>query len=510
MTESSPPSSATADPATADPASRPAPAPPAPRPSLGRIAAVVVGSAVLPGSGHLAAGSRRAGRAILAVVVVLLLAAAVGLVLALREPGTAASLAVRPGWLTAALWGVPVLAAAWIAVVVHGAMTARPGRRGLPGRALAAVLAAVLVALIAVPAGVLTRNASVQLAFVRDVFADGPAPVTGGGGTAAAPEEPLADGRLDVLLIGSDAGPDRTGVRTDTVILASLDTRTGRTVLFTLPRNLERVPFTPGSVMAQQFPRGFSCGDECLLNAIYRWGEDHPALFAGDPHPGVTALESGVSAALGLPIDNYALVDLAGFEKLVDALGGVTIRVERDLPIGGLDAEGNHVKPSGYVYAGLQRMDGETALAYARSRSDSSDYERVQRQRCLLGALQRQADPSTLLTRFQAVAGATEDALETDIPRSVLPDLVKLAFKVKQRPVESLTFTPPLINVGRPDYAQIQALVQAALVPPAATPVPSPPPVVTPPPSAPGTATPSPEATVPSTPVPVDQVCSYS
>ena len=51
-------------------------------------------------------------------------------------------------------------------------------------------------------------------------------------------------------------------------MLASPDTRTGATVLFTLPRNLERVPFTPGSVMAQPWPRGFDCGDVCLLYAI--------------------------------------------------------------------------------------------------------------------------------------------------------------------------------------------------------------------------------------------------
>ncbi len=230
---------------------------------------------------------------------------------------------------------------------------------------------------------------------------------------------------------------------------------------------------------------------------------EHPRLFPGDPDPGMTALVSAVTATLGVPVDYHAIVDLNGFAKIVDALGGVTLRVDRRLPIGGLSASGQHVAPSGYIPAGLQQMDGQTALWYARSRSDSSDYERVLRQRCLIGAIQRQADPATLLTSYQALATSTADALQTDIPRSLLPALVKLAFKVKKQPVEGLAFTPPLVNTGRPDFAAIRGYVQQALQPRAATP--------SPPPATPGVPPASPPATpAPSQPVSVDQVCSYS
>ncbi|HEU0102538.1 MAG TPA: LCP family protein [Mycobacteriales bacterium] len=494
--------------------------PASPQPaSLPRIASLVFRSALLPGTGHLATGHRRWGRVILAVALVVLAAGVATAVVAVVSPATAASYTVRPRWLWALRWGSIVLAVAWVVVILRSAVLARPGSRGTAGRLVAGGLALVLAVAVAVPAAFVTHYADVQLAFVQDVFHDS-TPMAGGA-VAQAPSALARKGRLNVLLVGSDAGPDRTGVRTDTLVLASLDTRTGRSVLFTLPRNLERVPFAPGSVMAREFPRGFVCGGDCLLNAVYGWGADHPMLFPGDPDPGMTALRSAVSEILGLTIDYDAFVDLAGFSALVDALGGVTIRVERRLPIGGLDADGNQVRPSGHIEPGLQRMDGEKALAYARSRSDSSDYERVQRQRCLLGALQRQADPGTLLTNFQQLATSTADALQTDIPRSLLPDLVKLAFKVKEQPILSLTFTPPLIDTNRPDFAAIRGYVQAALVP---APSPSPTidgpttggPTAAPTTPAPGAPAPGPSASPPAgattgpAPVSVDDVCSYS
>lgn len=478
-------------------------------PSLPRLVGIVARSAILPGWGHLSLGRRRSGRLILAASLLVLAGLVAAVVFALRSPDTAASWTVRPRLLMALRWTALGVGAAWVGVIMRSAVLARPGTRGAAGRLVAGATSLALAAVVLLPAVEVTRYADVQRDFVTKVFHKSATAQAAGAGEAGATSLSVR-GRLNVLLIGSDAGPDRRGVRTDTIVLASTDTRTGRTVLFTLPRNLERAPFAPGSVMAREFPRGFSCRSVCLLNAVYQWGVDHADLFPGDPTPGITALESAVSATLGLYIDDYALVDLAGFERLVDALGGVTIRVERRLPIGGLDADGNHVRPSGHVEAGLQHMSGATALAYARSRSDSSDYERVLRQRCLIGALQRQSEPRNLLANFSKVADSTADALQTDIPRQQLPDLVKLAFQVKSRPIESLPFTPPLIDVTEPDIAKIHGLVQAALVPPPpASPAPGP---VTPPPGPTPPAAPAPGASPPpsSTPVAVDQVCAYS
>ncbi len=105
-------------------------------------------------------------------------------------------------------------------------------------------------------------------------------------------------------------------------------------------------------------------------------------------------------------------------------------------------------------------------LWYARSRAESlrGDYDRIDRQRCLIGALARQAQPQTLLRNYQKLASAADDAVDTDISRSVLADLVTLARRVKTQPIRSLTLTPPLVpNTADPDIKEIRSLVRRAI-----------------------------------------------
>ncbi len=237
-------------------------------------------------------------------------------------------------------------------------------------------------------------------------------------------------------------------------------------MLFSLPRNLEDFPFARGSVMARQFPKGYrACGaaglHECLLNSVYTWGQQHPHLFPGEKDPGATALSSPVAGILGQPVEYWALVDLRGFRRVIDALGGVTVRVEQRLPIGGV---GGPV--TGYIEPGVRRLDGYEALWYARSRAENlrGDYDRIDRQRCLLGALARQVQPATVLRRYHEVASATDGAVDTNIPRQVLADLVTLGQRVKGSSIRSLTLTSPLVpNTADPDIDQIRALVRRAL-----------------------------------------------
>ena len=194
--------------------------------------------------------------------------------------------------------------------------------------------------------------------------------------------------------------------------MASVDTRTAATTLFALPRNIEHAPFPPGSPAAARFPRGFhdrrapDSGDY-LLNNVVGYGRAHLALAPAGPTAdrGVNLLMSSVSTMLGLPIAHYVAVDMDGLAALIDALGGVTVDVGPEpLPIGGVTYSGRHVTPDGYVPAGVQHLDGEQALWFARSRRDSDDYDRMARQRCLIGAVLAQKRPSDVVARFRAVA----------------------------------------------------------------------------------------------------------
>ncbi|WP_181782428.1 LCP family protein, partial [Pseudonocardia pini] len=272
----------------------------------------------------------------------------------------------------------------------------------------------------------------------------------------------------------------RTGTRTDTMMLASIDTKTGRTTLFGLPRNIQRAEFPPGSPMAEEFPNGFHdpsdpLSGNYLLNAVYAYAHEHPALAPSGPTDdiGKNLLQSTISYMTGLPIDYYLEVNMAGFSSLVDAVGGVTVNVgPTPIPINGVTADGRHVKPDGYIQPGVQTLDGEQALWFARSRRDSTDYDRMSRQRCLINAVLEQKSPTDLITRFQSVAQATKDNVDTNLPQEVLPALATLAGDGFS--LQSISFDPSLpdpnesdgrFDTGRPDVEYMQQVVRDGPVP---------------------------------------------
>jgi LCP family protein required for cell wall assembly len=297
-----------------------------------------------------------------------------------------------------------------------------------------------------------------------------------------------------VLLLGSDAGPDRVGARTDTIMVASIDTRTAATILIGLPRNIEHAPFPPGTPMAARFPDGFhnphspTSGDY-LINNITEYGNEHPDLTPAGPttHRGLNLLMSSVSYLLALPLDYSVEVDMAGLAAIIDALGGVTVDVGPvPLPIGGVTYDGRHVTPDGYVPAGVQHLNGNQALWFARSRRNSDDYDRMARQRCLIDAVLTQNRPLDVITHFQAVAEATANSITTDIPQTLLPALLTVADQHRPLHLQAISFDPNLpdptaphgrFNPAEPDIPYIRRLVSAAV---SATPTPSPAPTITP------------------------------
>jgi hypothetical protein len=214
-------------------------------------------------------------------------------------------------------------------------------------------------------------------------------------------------------------------------------------------------------------------------------------------------------------------VNLDGFEDLIDAMGGIRLTVERRIPIGGgerLSSTGRVVGTypvTGYVEPGVdQLLDGYHAEWYARSRWQSDNNDRMNRQRCLVNAAVKQYSVFDLARAFPQLAASAEQDVSTDIPAGRLSAFVELGQKVKEAPLRTLSFNEPLISTGSPDYDQIHSLVQAALVPPAPAPAsPSPTPTTPSPSSSPTDeptdgATPSPTESVPSgEAVAADSVC---
>ncbi|NND84401.1 MAG: hypothetical protein HKN46_04550, partial [Acidimicrobiia bacterium] len=261
---------------------------------------------------------------------------------------------------------------------------------------------------------------------------------------------------LVLLLMGGDGGPDRDGVRTDAMLVVAVRSEDAAISVFSLPRNLRGFPFPDGE------------GFDDILNAAYRFGEEHPERFPG-PDPGASALRGIAEAVLGVEVDHHLLVDFEAFRAGVDALGGVTLFVRQTITYPGFRlADGSRVDM--VIDEGVQELDGDMALAYVRSRQEGTDYGRMERQRCVLTGLLAQAEPARALVALPSLLGTFETTVSTDIPRDVLADMVTLLADVDLDRVGLISFGPPAWHSGWiaggwpiPDVPRMQEAVQTAL-----------------------------------------------
>jgi LCP family protein required for cell wall assembly len=376
-------------------------------------------------------------------------------------------LAVSPTGLLLIIVAAVGLAVVWALVVIAQYRVLAPDSTTRGQHLLGSLLVTLLALGVAAPAFEAAHLASVQRNLITGLFGDDVQSATVPDGAAANPWG--SKDRVNVLLLGGDGGDDRTGVRTDTVIVASIDTDTGATTTFSLPRNLEELPFPEDSPLHDVYPDGFDAGaeSESLLNAVYRNGPAaHPDILGATDNPGADFLKLGVGEALGLTIDYYVMVNLDGFSQLIDALGGITVNVNYYVPIGG-EPTLKYLPDDYFVPGPNQHMDGWHALAFARGRYGLTDYQRMDRQRCMINAIVSAADPMTLLTRYQQIAATTQDIVSTDIPQGVVGDFADLALKVKDAGIRSVVFDDSVIKPAYPDYDKIRGLVEDALHPPA-------------------------------------------
>jgi LCP family protein required for cell wall assembly len=257
------------------------------------------------------------------------------------------------------------------------------------------------------------------------------------------PEVPgwAADGRFDVLLLGADSGPGRFGLRTDTIILASVEVRTGRAALFGIPRNLYNVPLPTESAHAFQcrcFPAFFF--------GLYKYASDHPALFPGnDEQRGLRAVAGSVEELTGIELDGLVLIDLHGFIDLIDAIGGLDITVPERIVDNAYPKEDGSGDIRIVIEAGRQHMDGTQALRFARTRHQDDDYHRMGRQQQVLVALRKQMNVCSLLPHIPELVDIAKRTLTTDIRYGELPTLLELAARVDSDRIARTAFTPPEI-----------------------------------------------------------------
>ncbi|WP_176451568.1 LCP family protein [Enemella dayhoffiae] len=431
----------------------------------------------LPGLGLVRGGVRLIGWVIFGAFAVLL--AVLG-IWALADRGSLLALGLNTTLLKALVVILPLVALGWAALIVITHLRLRPRRLSPAQRGLGSALVGLLCLTITAPLAVAARYSFDQTRLVDTVFKRGD-DIRSGTAPRLEKGDPWRNKpRVNILLLGGDAGRDRTGTRTDTVIVASIDTRTGDTVLVSLPRNTARMPFPVDSPLHQYYPDGFTEGDgndlEFMLNEIYEnVPQNVPADVLGPTdNLGADALKLAVGEGTGLKIDYFVLIQLGGFNKLIDALGGVTVNINTWVAIGGQTDAG--IKPVGALRPGPnQHLNGAEAAWYARGRYGSDDFQRMDRQRCVIDAVIRQANPANMLVRYEAVAREGKEVVITDLPQEILPAIVDLSLRVQQGKTRSIVFKNGEEGFfsSNPDFAKVRARVAAAITPPA-TPTPTP------------------------------------
>ena len=429
-------------------------------------------SALVPGLGLIIGGRRRLGAFVLTLTLGLV---GFGVYIGLTRRDEVLAAAVVPSRLLVTSLAIGVLAFVWIVVIVGSHRLLRPATGGAGGRAVGAVLVGMLCFGIAAPAAVGVQNVLAQRDLVQNVFVSQEESKSATRPQTVNVKDPWEDRpRLNLLLLGGDDGKGRIGVRTDTVIVASIDTKTGDTALISMPRQLTFMPFPEDSPLHEIYPNGFGQEGlslegrlEWMLTAMYQnIPQLHPGILGPSDNEGADVIKQSVGEATGLKIDYYLQVNLQGFDEIVDALGGITVNVNERVAMGGISS--SHIPPSQWIEPGPnQHLDGFHALWFARGRYGADDDQRQIRQRCAIKGIVDAADPATLVTKYQAIAKAGKHLLRTDIPQELLPALVQLGLKVKSGTVSNVSLDVSKLRLKylHPDYEALRQTVEKALAP---------------------------------------------
>jgi len=254
-----------------------------------------------------------------------------------------------------------------------------------------------------------------------------------------AKEEDLPDlakkERATILLLGIDQRRDEAGPwRTDTMIVLTVDPATNTAGMLSIPRDLwVTVP-------------GFG---EHKINTAHFIGD-----VEGYPGGGPALAKKTVRNLLGVPIDYYVRVNFTGFERLIDAIGGITVDVEKPIDDDKYP-DGNYGYTEVHIPAGIQHMDGKTSLQYARSRHGTSDYDRSRRQQKIS------------IDRIPEILRIVGDSVQTDLNLSELTTLAGVAREIELESIKTAAIdesttqpatTPSGMWVAIPDRDAIRQL----------------------------------------------------
>jgi LCP family protein required for cell wall assembly len=390
-----------------------------------------------PGLGHWYAGRNRTA-ALFAIPVIGI--ALVLLLQAIGSPGQLASLLLTPSSALTVVILIGLLAA-WRLLAIADAMTIGDARSPLRHRPTLITFSA-LALVVLVMHGAMGYAAwafydATSRIFVGEASPDGsPIPSIVPGATVDPDAEyevaPIstpetASARINILLTGIDAAATRRNELTDTLMVVSIDPTNGNVAMISFPRDITQFPLVDGRTF-----RG-------KINSFMSYARRNPSEFPEGP---LTSLVREMSFLLGAPIHYYAAIDLAGFRRMIDLVGGVTVNNQRainDPRYDWLDGTAGFT-----LSAGKHHLDGRTALAYVRSRQGvgDNDFNRARRQQQVLLALREQLTKPKNIPQIPGLLDAAGDTIRTNFPSDRIGEMIDLAQRVDTSTVKQIVLGP--------------------------------------------------------------------
>jgi LCP family protein required for cell wall assembly len=254
--------------------------------------------------------------------------------------------------------------------------------------------------------------------------------------------------------MGLDSTRNLRGQNTDVIIVGVVNKDTKQVSLLSIPRDLWVYIPTHGWTR---------------INMAHKIG-----YRTGYPGSGPGLLADTIKMNFGIPIDHWVRIDLEGFARVVDELGGVDMTVTCPVNLRYHPPESEE-ELERWLEPGVYHMDGTMALRYVRTRRDGTDFDRARRQQQFLKAVWAQTKKPNLILKIPGLWSAMKDSFQTDLNLGDVLSLAPLALDLKPQRIRSRYIGPNETTNWRtadgwsvllPDYAKIQQVVASLYAPP--------------------------------------------
>lgn len=218
----------------------------------------------------------------------------------------------------------------------------------------------------------------------------------------ASPGQMVVENKMTLMIMGVDRRADDAG-RSDTLMVATVDPEKKAAAIMSIPRD------TRVKIRGHGYDK---------INHAYAFG-------------GHTLSQESVEDLIGVPIDYYVLIDIHAFERIIDAIGGIELNVEKRMYYEDpWDDDGGLVID---LRPGSQHMDGKTAIQYVRYRDEEGDIGRIARQQKFMKAVMDKMASPSILTKLPSIVQEVSAAIETDMSVSKMLSLIGVLKEAKEK-----------------------------------------------------------------------------